>query len=52
MKNKYLAGIDIGTTGSKSAIFDLEGNIAGSSYHEYECSYPNLIGSNRTRTSL
>ena len=40
MKEKYLAGIDIGTTGSKAAIFDLEGNIAGSSYHEYECSYP------------
>ena len=40
MPEKYLAGIDVGTTGSKVAIFDLEGNIMGSSYYEYTCSYP------------
>ncbi len=40
MPGKYLAGIDVGTTGSKVAIFDLEGNIMGSSYYEYTCSYP------------
>ncbi len=40
MSGKYLAGIDIGTTGSKAAIFDLEGNMLGSGYREYSCSYP------------
>ena len=40
MAGKYLAGIDIGTTGSKAAIFDLEGNMLGSGYREYSCSYP------------
>jgi xylulokinase len=40
MTGKYLAGIDIGTTGSKAAIFDLKGNVLGSAYNEYECSYP------------
>jgi sugar (pentulose or hexulose) kinase len=40
MKKKFLAGIDIGTTGAKAAIFDLSGNIIGSGYREYECSYP------------
>lgn len=38
--NKYLAGIDIGTTGAKAAIFDLSGNIVGSGYREYPCYYP------------
>jgi xylulokinase len=37
---KYLAGIDIGTTGAKIAIFDLEGNIISSGYREYACIYP------------
>ncbi len=40
MAKKFLAGIDIGTTGSKAAIFDLEGNMLGSGYREYGCSYP------------
>ncbi len=40
MAGKYIAGIDIGTTGSKAAIFDLDGNMLGSGYHEYSCSYP------------
>ena len=40
MKKKLLAGIDIGTTGAKAAIFDLKGNILGSGYREYQCSYP------------
>jgi len=40
MSRKYLAGIDIGTTGAKTAIFDLEGNIIGSGYREYTCTYP------------
>lgn len=40
MSDKYLAGIDIGTTGAKVAIFDLKGNIISSAYKEYTCSYP------------
>ncbi len=40
MIKEYLAGIDIGTTGAKVAIFDLCGNMISSSYHEYECMYP------------
>lgn len=37
---KYLAGIDIGTTGAKTIIFDPEGNAVGSGYVEYPCIYP------------
>jgi sugar (pentulose or hexulose) kinase len=40
MAVQYLAGIDIGTTGAKAAIFDLNGNIISSAYREYSCSYP------------
>jgi xylulokinase len=40
MANKYLAGIDIGTTGSKATIYDLQGNSVASGYHEYKCEYP------------
>jgi len=40
MNGKYLAGIDIGTTGAKAAIFDLSGNPFASAYREYPCSYP------------
>lgn len=37
---KYLCGIDIGTTGAKTMIFDLEGNVLSSAYREYVCTYP------------
>lgn len=40
MTGIYLAGIDIGTSGSKAAIFDLEGNMISSGYEEYKCTYP------------
>lgn len=40
MTGKYLAGIDVGTTGTKMAIYDLEGNVAASAYREYPCMYP------------
>ena len=40
MSGKYIAGIDIGTTGAKTAIFDVDGNIRASGYREYTCSYP------------
>jgi xylulokinase len=38
---KYIAGIDVGTTGAKTIIFDLDGNCVGSGYVEYTCTYPN-----------
>ncbi len=37
---KCLMGIDVGTTGTKVIVFDLQGNILASAYREYECSYP------------
>ncbi|KNZ42862.1 xylulokinase [Acetobacterium bakii] len=37
---KYLVGIDGGTTGCKTVVFDLDGNIIGSDYREYPCYYP------------
>lgn len=36
----YLAGIDIGTTGTRAAIFDLKGDVIACAYQEYECLYP------------
>ena len=35
MTEKYLIGIDIGTTGCKSVVVDYEGNIAGSTFSGY-----------------
>jgi sugar (pentulose or hexulose) kinase len=40
MAHRYLAGIDIGTTGTKAIIFDLAGNTVASAYREYSCVYP------------
>jgi xylulokinase len=40
MPHKYLAGIDIGTTGTKAIIFDLAGRTIASAYREYTCVYP------------
>ncbi len=37
---QYVMGVDVGTTGSKAIIFDLEGNIVGKGYQEYACTYP------------
>jgi len=37
---KFLCGIDVGTTGAKTMIFDLAGKIQGSAYREYVCYYP------------
>ncbi len=37
---KYLVGIDEGTTGCMTCVFDLEGNIVGQAYREYPCYYP------------
>ncbi len=40
MTQRYLAGIDIGTTGTKAVIFDLAGITIASAYREYSCVYP------------
>lgn len=40
MKKQYLIGLDGGTTGCKTCIFDLEGNLIASDYREYPCHYP------------
>jgi len=40
MANKYFAGLDVGTTGAKTIIFDMEGNPISSGYREYGCYYP------------
>lgn len=39
-RKQYLAGIDIGTTGAKTILFDLEGNAVAGGYREYPCMYP------------
>lgn len=40
LQAKYVAGIDAGTTGLKTIIFDLEGNIVSKASMEYTCSIP------------
>lgn len=40
MEKKYLIGIDVGTTGAKTSIFNFEGTVVGSGYREYVCTYP------------
>ena len=37
---QYLAGIDVGTTGARCCLFDLDGNKFGSTYCEYGADYP------------
>ena len=37
---KYLCGIDVGTTGVKAMIFKLDGTVIGRGYREYGCTYP------------
>jgi sugar (pentulose or hexulose) kinase len=39
-KGTYLAGVDIGTSGAKGMVFDLEGTALASAYREYPCTYP------------
>lgn len=38
---KYILGVDVGTTGSKAIIFNLKGEKISSGYNEYHCTYPN-----------
>src|SRR5512135_2475593 len=37
---KFLAGVDVGTTGARCALVDFEGNIVASEYCEYGAAYP------------
>jgi len=37
---RYLVGIDEGTTGCKTCIFEFDGTLVGSDYREYKCYYP------------
>jgi xylulokinase len=37
---KYLAGVDVGTTGTRCMIFNLKGDIVGSAYFEYGLNLP------------
>jgi len=39
--SKYVVGVDVGTTGSKAMVLDLQGNIYGKGYREYALNYPN-----------
>jgi hypothetical protein len=36
----YLACVDIGTSGAKGMVFDLDGNALASAYREYPGTYP------------
>lgn len=40
MKSQYIVGIDVGTTGTKTVIFDLQGRVVSKAYREYGCIYP------------
>lgn len=40
MANKYLLGVDFGTTGTRSIIYDLQGNELGNAYKENIITYP------------
>jgi xylulokinase len=37
---KYVVGIDEGTTGCKTCVFDEDGKVIGTDYREYPCYYP------------
>jgi len=39
---KYLAGVDVGTTGARCMIFDMKGNSLGGEYREYGADYPSV----------
>jgi xylulokinase len=40
MKSKYIIGVDAGTMGARSVIFDIQGKEMGSAYHETPTTYP------------
>lgn len=40
MSKRYLVGVDLGTNGTKSAIFDTDGNLVAEAYEESKLYYP------------
>ena len=38
--SRFVTGIDAGTTGTTVMITDLHGQVMGSAYREYSCTYP------------
>jgi len=44
MSDRYLAGVDIETSGAKASIFDFKGNMVGGAYKGYCCEYPKPNG--------
>lgn len=40
MANEFLVGIDIGTTGTKALVVDLQGSVLAAGYREYGCDFP------------
>lgn len=40
MSNKYLVGVDLGTTGTKSVVFDVQGRVVGTGYLDTPTYYP------------
>jgi len=40
MGGPYIISVDLGTTGTKTAIFDLEGNLIADAYEELQLFYP------------
>jgi D-xylulose kinase len=46
--DQYIAAIDVGTTGCRTLIFDLQGNPVGEAYREYTSAhpYPNWVEQN------
>ena len=41
MSDTYLIGVDLGTMGTKAAIFNAEGNLIAEAYEESKLYYPN-----------
>lgn len=40
MKSRYVVGVDAGTMGARSVVFDIQGNEKGSAYYETPTRYP------------
>ena len=45
----YLLGVDIGTSGTKTVLFDENGNTIASDLRNTQCTSPKTDGRNRSR---
>ena len=52
MREQYIIGNDIGTTGTKTYIFTTDGKAVASAYREYVCDYPNPLWVEQEAVSL